>query len=127
MCFQHFIFPDLNMLYKYRKIVSIMMPLGGEPYKSVNFHSTKIIQNVYLQKQFSFFLLFINRNFKAKKLRVDVFSRHKVKNPAHVWFLVCCCSVAKSCPTLCNPMDSSPPVSSIYGISRAGILEWVAI
>ena len=51
-CFQHFVFPDLNMLYKYRKIVSITMPLGGEPYKSVNFHSTKIIQNVYLHKQF---------------------------------------------------------------------------
>ena len=28
---------------------------------------------------------------------------------------------------LCNPMDCSPPVSSLHGISQAIILEWVAI
>ena len=32
----------------------------------------------------------------------------------------------KSCPTLCDPVDSSPPGSSIHGISQARILEWVA-
>ena len=35
--------------------------------------------------------------------------------------------VAQSCPTLCDPMDSSPPGSSVHGISLARILEWVAI
>ena len=35
--------------------------------------------------------------------------------------------VAQSCLTLCNPFDCSPPVSSVYGISQARILEWVAI
>ena len=35
--------------------------------------------------------------------------------------------VAQSCPTLCHPMDCSPPDSSIYGILQARILEWVAI
>ena len=35
--------------------------------------------------------------------------------------------IAKSCPTLCNPMDCSPPGSSVQGISQAIILEWVAI
>ena len=28
----------------------------------------------------------------------------------------CCCLVAQSCPTLCNPMDCSPPGSSLLGI-----------
>ena len=36
-----------------------------------------------------------------------------------------CVLVAQSC--LCDPMDCSPPVSSVHGISQAGILEWVAI
>ena len=36
-------------------------------------------------------------------------------------------SVAQSCPALCDPMDYSPPGSSVHGISRARILEWVAI
>ena len=35
--------------------------------------------------------------------------------------------VAQSCPTLCNPMDCSPPGSSIHGIFQARVLGWVAI
>ena len=35
--------------------------------------------------------------------------------------------VAQSCPTLCYPMDCSPPGSSVHGILQARILEWVAI
>ena len=31
------------------------------------------------------------------------------------------------CPTLCDPMDWSPPGSSVQGILQARILEWVAI
>ena len=37
------------------------------------------------------------------------------------------CSVTQSCQTLCNPMDYSPPGSSVHGIPQARILEWVAI
>ena len=33
----------------------------------------------------------------------------------------------QSCPTLCNPMDDSPPGSSVHGILQARILEWVAV
>ena len=33
----------------------------------------------------------------------------------------------QSCPTLCDPIDSSPPGSSVPGILQARILEWVAI
>ena len=35
--------------------------------------------------------------------------------------------VAQSCLTLCDPMDYSPPGSSVHGILQARILEWVAI
>ena len=35
--------------------------------------------------------------------------------------------VAQSCLTLCDPMNCSPPGSSVPGISQARILEWVAI
>ena len=35
--------------------------------------------------------------------------------------------VAQLCPTLCDPMDYSPPGSSIHGIFQARVLEWVAI
>ena len=36
-------------------------------------------------------------------------------------------SVAQSCLTLCDPMDCSPPGSSVHGILQARILEGVAI
>ena len=35
--------------------------------------------------------------------------------------------VAQSCPTLCDPVDCSPPGSSIHRILQARILEWVAV
>ena len=35
--------------------------------------------------------------------------------------------VAQLCPTLCDPVDCSPPGSSVHGILQARILEWVAI
>ena len=35
--------------------------------------------------------------------------------------------VAQSCRTLCDPMDCSPPGSSVHGILQARILEWADI
>ena len=37
------------------------------------------------------------------------------------------CRQILSCPTLCDPMDSSPPGSPIHGIFHGRVLEWVAI
>ena len=40
------------------------------------------------------------------------------------------CNAAKSlqsCPTLCDPIDGSPPGSPVHGIFQARVLEWVAI
>ena len=42
----------------------------------------------------------------------------KVKNESEV---------AQSCPTLSDPMDCSPPGSSVHGILQARVLEWAAI
>ena len=36
-------------------------------------------------------------------------------------------SVSQSSLTLCDPVDCTPPVSSVYGILQARILEWVVI
>ena len=40
---------------------------------------------------------------------------------------VCVCLVTQLCPTLCGPMNRSPPGASVHGIPQARILEWVAI
>ena len=41
--------------------------------------------------------------------------------------LFCCCLVTRSCLTLCDPMNCSPPVSSVHGTFQAKILEQDAI
>ena len=41
--------------------------------------------------------------------------------------LCCCAKSLQSCSTLCDPMDCSPPGSSVHGILQARILEWVAM
>ena len=40
---------------------------------------------------------------------------------------VCVHLVSQLCPALCDPMDCSPPGSSIHEILQARILEWVAM
>ena len=55
--------------------------------------------------------------------------------PGRKWFLFCfCCFAAaaaakslQSCPTLCDPIDGSPPGSPIPGILQARTLEWVLL
>ena len=53
------------------------------------------------------------------------FSR-SIFHPFDIYSGGSCCSVAKSCPTLCTPMDCSQPGSSVHGSLQARILEWVA-
>ena len=54
--------------------------------------------------------------------------------PCHLCWVPLLCSwllpagmYAQLCPTLCHPMDSSPPGSSVHRIFQARTLEWVAI
>ena len=44
-----------------------------------------------------------------------------------VYSICVCVLVTQLCQTLCNPMDCSPPGSSVHGILQARILEWIAI
>ena len=40
--------------------------------------------------------------------------------------LVCCAKLLQSCPVVCDPMDYSPPGSSVHGILQARTLKWAA-
>ena len=44
-----------------------------------------------------------------------------------ITFLLHACHVTSVLSALCNPMDCSPPGSSVHGISQARILQWVVI
>jgi len=60
------------------------------------------------------------------KLRVS----SPIPRPVQLFHLVATAAAAKllqSWPTLCDPIDGSPPGSSVPGTLQARILEWVAI
>ena len=52
---------------------------------------------------------------------------HGVAKNIYVYIHICYAKSLQLCPTLCNPIDGSPPGSAISGILQARILEWVAI
>ena len=53
--------------------------------------------------------------------------------PGTAWSLSCNWDIAaaakslQSCPTLCDPIDGSPPGSLVHGVFQARVLEWGAI
>ena len=59
----------------------------------------------------------------TKKVRQSQFSK---KSLLLLKEYVPCANLLQSCLALCDPMDCSPPGSSVHGISQARILEWVA-
>ena len=59
----------------------------------------------------------------CKKRRKNVILMECIEN----WHAAAAAKSLQSCPTLCNPIDSSPPGSPVPGILQARALEWVAI
>ena len=71
---------------------------------------------------------FLNRNFLTIELKLQhslIWLWTYVQ--VFITFISEVSEVAQSCPTLCDPMDCSPPGSSIQGILQARILELVVI
>ena len=53
--------------------------------------------------------------------------QYLVPKPCPVWLYAATAKSIQLCPTLCDPIDSSPPGSPVPGILQARTLEWVAI
>ena len=83
-----------------------------------------------IREIFQFFFFFSSEELIVSSFAVCQHIGDYLKKHAASCFLgnlqvsVFVCSVAQSCLTLCNPMDCSPPGSSVCGILQARILEW---
>ena len=62
-----------------------------------------------------------NKKLKRKK------KSHTEKQPNTETAAAAAAKSLQSCPTLCDPIDGSPPGSPVPGILQARTLEWVAI
>ena len=63
----------------------------------------------------------------SSSLPSEFFTTEPHGEPKNGLCVCVCAKLLQSCPTLCNPLDCSPPGSSVHGILQARILEWVAI
>ena len=75
-------------------------------------------------------LFFIYFNWRLITLQYGGGFCHTVTRISHGctnWLCVHACGHAQSCLTLCDPMDCSPPGSSLHEILLARILEWVSM
>ena len=91
--------------------------LSGYWWSECRIHIFKLLLLVHRKKN--------ARDTHFKKKKKDFFILKKKKN-----ILLHATAAAKSlqsCPTLCDPIDSSPPGSAVPGILQARTLEWVAI
>ena len=61
------------------------------------------------------------------KMTTDISSEMTYRWPIGTWRDAAAAKSLQSYPTLCDPIDGSPPGSAIPGILQAGALEWVAI
>ena len=113
-----------------KQIVSALAGLAAEARISMRFQSSFTASLLYCQR--GQMTLQHSRHLKSclkwseapasPCVCVSVFS-------FHVYECVCMCvyKSLQSCPTLFDPLDCSPPGSSVHGILQARILEWVAM
>ena len=67
--------------------------------------------------------------FAATQMDLETLALSEVsqKDRNHDTTYAVMCLVTRSCPTICSPMDCSPPGSSVHGILQATALQWVAM
>ena len=77
--------------------------------------------------------MLINRKFRAPELKAspgkEFINDGKGANSSALLNTIPAATAKslQSCPTLCDPIDGSPPGSPVPGILQARTLEWVAI
>ena len=74
-------------------------------------------------------LLFLKKDSREEQ-ETDLYAIYFLTIRKQISILIKIAAAAKSlqsCPTLCDPIDSSPPGCLVPGILQARTLEWVAI
>ena len=96
------------------------------PVTTVLFCSTSFISFLLYQSKFksqiNFHLLLTSPGLTGKCHKFILFNMHNTSAAA-----AAASKLLQSCPTLCDPIDGSPPGSPIPGILQERTLEWVAI
>ena len=71
--------------------------------------------------------MLVNCWFLLRAVKLIHLHVSSIKVPAAAAAAAAAAKSLQLCPTLCDPIDGSPPGSPVPGILQAGALEWVAI
>ena len=71
--------------------------------------------------------MYFSKNSKIILIHIFYYCDYVTIIPLILLYHAAAAKSLQSCPTLCNPLDGSPPSSPIPGILQARTLEWVAI
>ena len=82
------------------------------------------VSTEYLVKPLTSMEIHKSWNQKGRKMGVQAGDQVTNELYKHMCLLV---KSLQSCVTLCDPMDHSPPGSSVHGVLQARTLEWVAM
>ena len=116
--------PLWKMVWRFLKKLGIKPPYDPAiPLLGIYPEETKIERDAYIPL-FIAALFTIARTWKQRRCPL---TEEWIKKLWYIYTVEYCCEVDQSCPILCDPMNCSPPGSSIHGVSQARILEWVAI
>ena len=105
-----------NSLHTHGLQPSMLLFPWNSPGKNTGVGCLFLLQGIFLTQGSSLYLLHL-LNWQADSLLLQHLGFYSVQFS----------SVAQSCPTLCDPRDSSPPGFPVPGILQARTLEWVAI
>ena len=109
--------PGIKLPSPARHTDSLPSEPPGKP-KHAGVDSLPLLQEIFLTQEMNWALLHC-------KWILGVSLGSFVLSPPPFTYLASEILVARSCPTLYNPMDCSLPVSSVHGILQARILEWL--
>ena len=103
--------------------LALILPLASIPlWSRLSLFTCSCLSHFPFTGNVSPFFLFVN---KEQPKEIPTYK----SNPNHPFWSVSTAAAKslQSCPTLCDPIDSSPPGSPVPGILQARTLEWVAI
>ena len=125
MCLSFWIFSLYLIVYYFNIIFSEALKSQES---STCLHSTPYSVS---QTPTTIFMETIRFLMKVNAVQVRIFGIGQVEGKILMNYLFCSAAAAaeslQSCPTLCDPIDGSPPGSSVLGILQARILEWVSM
>ena len=104
-----------------------MLSLYWIPYKDNHWRALSCLSSYLIYKKTPSRPIFVSCPQASGKQDTSPISQ---KEDMLITFAAAAAAAAKSlqsCPTLCDPIDGSPPDSSVPGILQARVLEWGAI